>query len=277
MKDRYLKRMYLVAENGKDEIREQVKRLAGKLMRQGLEVQLTTPEEKQTDIPAAEGSLCLTDSSELVKELMRQHKPVIAWLHEGNRGKDFGEVLYAVEEPEELEVSFFEQIYRRYRGIPWLIAETGRCLIRETIPEDATAFSEIYRDPEITRYTEGFSAEADTERETIREYIQKFYEFYGFGVWTVLWKETGEVIGRVGFERPEAPELGYMIATPWQGKGIATEVCSAVLRVAKEELGFTQVRARIHCDHAASLRVISRLGFHEIGRNATETVWLKDL
>jgi len=104
MKDRYLKRMYLVAESGKDEIREQVKRLAGKLMRQGLEVQLTTPEEKQTDIPAAEGSLCLTDSSELVKELMRQRKPVIAWLHEGNRGKDFGEVLYAVEEPEELAV-----------------------------------------------------------------------------------------------------------------------------------------------------------------------------
>ena len=113
----------------------------------------------------------------------------------------------------------------------------------------------------MTRYTEGFCREPDTEQETIKAYIRKFYEFYGYGVWTVLWKESGEVIGRVGFEQPQAPTLGYAIAAKWQGKGLATEVGRAALQVAEEELFFEEVRAEVHRENQASLQVIRKLGF----------------
>jgi RimJ/RimL family protein N-acetyltransferase len=74
--------------------------------------------------------------------------------------------------------------------------------------------------------------EVDEERAYARDYIEKVYAFYDFGIWTVVEKTSGEVIGRAGIcyrEGYEDPELGFMIGVPWQGKGLATEVCRAVL------------------------------------------------
>lgn len=276
MEERYLKRLVIAVETKREDIQAQAEKLAEQLWKQGLASEWFRGEE-QTEEQQESACLYLTDSSRLALQLQREGVPVIAWLHEGNRNESFGPIRYAAEEPSELDAEFFEQIYRRYRGIPWTIARTARCVIRETIPEDAAAFARIYQEPAITEYTEPFCAEAETERETIQEYIRKCYEFYGYGVWTVLLRETGEVIGRVGFEQPEAPALGYMIARPRQGRGLATEVCQAVLQVAREELGFTQVQARIHRENAASLRVIEKLGFVGAGSEEEVTVWRKKL
>lgn len=281
MEKRYLKQLVIAIKSEKEEIRMQSETLAKQLEQQGLQVEQRFLQEGKAKNPEGEkrqaACLYLTDCGELAGHLLQEGVAVIAWLHEANQNEDFGQIRYAVEEPVELDGEFFEQIYRRYRGIPWTIARTARCVIRETVPEDAFAFAQIYQDPKITEYTEPFCAEARTEQETIREYISKFYEFYGYGVWTVLLRETGEVIGRVGFEQPEAPALGYMIAGPRQGRGLATECCQAVLRVAGEELGFTQVQARIHRENAASLRVIEKLGFVRCGSEGEETLWRKKL
>ena len=148
--------------------------------------------------------------------------------------------------------------------------------------EDVDSFVKIYQDPGITRYTDAFCIEPQKEREHVKQYIEKVYEFFGFGVWTVLWKETGEVIGRVGFEQPYAGEagkaagdgendgdddellaLGYMIARPWQGKGIAQEVCRAALDFAREELEVSKVQVVIDAENQPSLRLAERLGVRE--------------
>ena len=96
--------------------------------------------------------------------------------------------------------------------------------------------------------------EADGERQCVEEYIRKVYDFYGYGIWSVVWKQTGEVIGRVGFEQGEPPMLGYMIAGEWQRRGIAEEVCRAVLEVAGQELGWEEVAVKIDRRNAASGR-----------------------
>lgn len=109
---------------------------------------------------SGEGVLCVCDDGERAKKLSEAGIPVMAYLHEGSREQDFSGIKYAAEHPEELDESYFEKIYRRIKGIPWEILTTERCVIRETVVEDADAFFEIYANPQITKYTAFMSLES---------------------------------------------------------------------------------------------------------------------
>ena len=213
---------------------------------------------------AQEPVLYVTDDIEVARELKGCGKAVLIYLHEGNRDQDFSEFLYAVEDPDELEPEFVRKVYRRLMGMPWDILETRRCLIRETTPEDVDDFYRIYSNPAITKYMEDLYPEVEQEKQYIREYIEKVYSFFEFGVWTVVERESGSVIGRAGFafrEGYEEPELGFIIGVPWQRQGYAEEVCRAVMRYGEEMLGFQQVQAMVEPENTASLRLCEKLGF----------------
>ena len=180
--------------------------------------------------------LYVTDDAAAGEELRSRGEAVIIYLHPENRDQDFSGFLFAVEDPEELEPEYVERAYRRLKGMPWNILETDRCLVRETMPEDVEAFYRIYSNPAITEYMEDLYPDREQEKRYIREYIEKVYTFFGFGVWTVVEKGTGEVIGRAGFsyrEGFEDPELGFIIGVPWQRQGYAWEVCRAVLEIGR--------------------------------------------
>lgn len=214
-------------------------------------------------------ALYVTDDIETARELRDIGQAVLIWLHEGNREQDFSEFLYAVEDPIGLEPEYVDKVYRRLKGLPWNILETERCLIRETTPEDVEDFYRIYSDPAITRYMENLYPEIEQEKQYIREYIEKVYTFYEFGVWTVVERVGGAVIGRAGFAYREGypePELGFIIGVPWQRRGYAEEVCRAILKYGWETLGFQQVQAMVEPENTASLRLCEKLGFVEKGR-----------
>lgn len=210
-----------------------------------------------------EGILYITDNEEALRILKDRHLPVAVWLHEDNRDQDLSRAAYAVESPEELDAAFFEKIYRREKEIPWEILETDRCLVREMIPEDGTAFAEIYKDAAINKYMKDFHENEAGETEYIKEYRQQ-YRFFEYGVWSVLLKDTGEVIGRVGFSEAAGEiQFGYMIGVPWQRQGLAYEVCKAVLAYAEEELEFEKILLWTEESNAASRKLCSKLGFSE--------------
>jgi len=196
-----------------------------------------------------EGILYLTDGEDYLKYLKGRGLPVAVWLHEQNRDQDFSGAAYVIEDPKEVETAYYEKIYRRELGIPWDILETERCLIREMIPEDAEAFEAIYRESGVNRYLKDFHGDADGEQKYIEEY-QKQYRFFEYGVWSVVLKGTGEVIGRAGFSEgktrdslcfvkhfagadggecetmedakgTEQQQFGYVIGVPWQRQGLA--------------------------------------------------------
>lgn len=208
--------------------------------------------------------LYVTDSPEEAGKLRGCGKAVLIYLHEGNREQDFSGFLYAVEDPENLDPEYVGKVYRRQRGLPWKILETERCLVRETTPEDVEDFYRIYSAPEITKYMEELYPEKEQEKQYIREYIEKVYTFFEFGVWTVVEKKSGSVIGRAGFAYREGyqdPELGFIIGIPWQRQGYAEEVCRAILAYGWENLGFQQVQALVMPGNEASLRLCEKIGF----------------
>lgn len=220
---------------------------------------------KNVDKPATgHGELWITDSRELALTLGAAKIPFAVYLHPGNRHRDFSMAQYGVEDLEDTDAAFLEGVYRRFTGLPWDILETERCLVRETAEEDVDSFYRIYSEPAITRFTEGLYPRVEQEKEYVREYREKIYSFYNYGVWTIALRENGDIIGRAGFSfRPgfDDPELGFVIGLPWQGKGFAGEVCGAILRYGEEELGFTRVQALSEPENAASLALLRRLGF----------------
>lgn len=215
----------------------------------------------------AENRLWLVDCAERAVSLRTQGEVVLVVLHEDNKNQDFSGILYACEEPGELDAEYMDRIYRRYKGLPWDIAETTRCIIRETTEEDVEAFFEIYANPEIIKYTEGLHSTVEQEKQYVRDYIEKVYGFYGFGIWTILKKESGEIIGRAGFAYRagyEEPEMGFVIGVPWQRQGYAWEVCSALMELAEAELYLESIQAFVMPENIASKRLCEKLGLHKI-------------
>ncbi len=222
-----------------------------------------------------DATLWITDSAKKATGLLNEGKAVLIWLHEGNRNQDFSRFKYACDNPSELDMDYLEGVYRRYQGIPWEILETEHCLVRETTVADVEEFYRIYSEPSITEFMDPLYEDPEQERAYARDYIDKVYSFYGFGIWTVLEKpeagngQKAQIIGRAGIcyrEGYDDPEMGFVIAKDKQKKGYATEVCRAVLRYGHEELGFERILAFVQPDNTASLRVCDKLGMGSLGQ-----------
>lgn len=225
------------------------------------------------EVKSTRGILYLTDDPQVYEMLASAYPsgssggpPVLVYLHPGNGDADFGDARYALEEPEETEPEYLERVYRRCHNLPWEILVTKRCWLRETVEADVDSFWQMYQDVEITRYTQRLYPTLEAEREYVREYRRLVYAFYEFGVWTVLDRQSGAVVGRAGLsvrEGYDLPELGFVIHQEWQGRGIAGEVCREILQYARESLGFEQIQALVHEENAVSLHLCRKLGFRE--------------
>ena len=169
---------------------------------------------------------------------------------------------------DELTSDFIEKMYERKHGIPWTIAVTERTIIRELSLDDIDDLFDLYEDTEIKKYIPPLLSTKEEEREFQRAYIEKMYGFFGFGFWNILDRKDGRLIGRAGISMREGfdiPELGYLLCADKREKGIAFEVCSAVLTYAKEILGLEKLLAFIQPENLPSVRLIKKLGFTDSG------------
>lgn len=145
-----------------------------------------------------------------------------------------------------------------------VIASTKHLIIREFVPEDIDALYSIYEDN--CDYIEPLSKNREEERQKLKAYIKYVYGFYGFGLWAVVEKESGSLVGRCGLSVEEIDgqgelEIGYMIGRPWQHKGYGLESVRAVLNYAWEETAEVRVAARIDALNKASKALAKKAGF----------------
>lgn len=223
-------------------------------------------EETGTKKPGTKkpGTLYITDNPVYHKFLADNKLPVIVYLHDGNKELNFSYAEYAIENIEEIEYESLELGYLRLTGQPWTILETNRCIVRESTVEDVDSFYEIYKEPSITKYMENLYQDRAEEAAYIQDYIKKVYSFYGYGMWTILEKSSHKVIGRAGInwrEGYDIPELGFVIAVPFQRKGFAYEVCDAILQYGNKELGFNAFQVLIMEGNEISKSLCEKLGF----------------
>lgn len=119
--------------------------------------------------------------------------------------------------------------------------ETPRLILREYTPEDFTALYEILSDPvTMEHYPAPFTPEK-TKRWI--EWNLENYQRYGFGLWAVELKETGEFIGDCGLtlqniDGQQLPEIGYHIHKKYWRRGLGKEAARAVRDWAFQNTGF---------------------------------------
>jgi RimJ/RimL family protein N-acetyltransferase len=146
-----------------------------------------------------------------------------------------------------------------------MFARTPRLLLRPGFPEDAPALAAAIADEGIVRNlstapwpyrmrdAEAFLA---TPRDPVLPSLLVFERTAG----------AAQLVGSCGLgRRPSgAIELGYWIARPFWGRGLATEASKALIDIARA-LGLKQLEASHFIDNPASARVLDKLGFESTG------------
>ncbi len=214
-----------------------------------------------------EGTLLLSDDPSDYRSISDAGYYVVAWQHAGNEKVSFSKVPFLVSEPHWIDRDSYEKIYERLAGIPWTIAVTKRCIIREMTTDDTDAMYRIYDDV-AREYMPGPKEDHEEERQFLASYIEKVYGLYGYGYWAVAFQDEPErMIGRVGFEPYQGASrdvsFGYLIQSEYRRQGLAYEVCVAALEFAEQNLDFPGIRAVCDRNNLASIELLGKLGFIE--------------
>lgn len=143
-----------------------------------------------------------------------------------------------------------------------IVHETERLILREFDISDAQTFYELNLDDEVMRYTaDKVFATVDESAELIRNYSE--YKKNGYGRWTVVLKETNEVLGWCGLkyiESVQEVDLGYRLHKKYWNNGFATEASKASLTIGFEQYGLDLIVGRTMKENAASIKVLEKVG-----------------
>ena len=143
------------------------------------------------------------------------------------------------------------------------ILETQRLLLREMTQADYPALAEILQDRvAMFAYEHAFS---DEETQTWLDRMRERYAKDGFGLWAVVCKETGEMIGQCGLTRQhveerEVLEIGYLFQRKHWKQGYAIEAARACKAYAFETLHVDEVFSIVRDNNIASMNVAIRNG-----------------
>ena len=139
-------------------------------------------------------------------------------------------------------------------------------LLRPWRKEDAPAVTAACQDPEIPRFTRVPSPYGE---EDARSFIGEVLHGDAPGVQlAVVDSESGELLGSAGVwpvHEPQVGEIGYWVAAPARGCGVATRAVRLLSRFALDELELVRVQLMIEGENRASMRVAEKAGFEREG------------
>jgi [ribosomal protein S5]-alanine N-acetyltransferase len=149
--------------------------------------------------------------------------------------------------------------------------ETSRLILRSYEPTDAEAAFGWFGDPVVMRFTPtGPDASIGQTNARLNKY-RKHQIAHGFSKWIIVDRDTGRLIGDselLVLQDYGWIDLGFRLARPYWGRGLATKVASAWVHAAFKDLNIDQLTALVHPQNAASIRVLVKLGFRLERRDA---------
>src|ERR1041384_2326668 len=140
--------------------------------------------------------------------------------------------------------------------------ETKRLILRPMDESDFDALLRIFTDLKVMA---AFNHPPFTH-EQMRRWLQRNLDHqdqYGYGLYSVMRKKTGELIGDCGLKQMEdqgAAELGYDFRSDFWNQGYATEAAIAVRDYAFHLLGLPQLISLIRVGNLSSRRVAEKVG-----------------
>ncbi len=142
---------------------------------------------------------------------------------------------------------------------------TARLLLRRWHPGDLELFARMNADPAVMEHFPALATRAESAEQMARIALE--FERRGFGLWAV--EIVGEVpfagfvgLTEVGEDMPFAPavEVGWRLARPYWGRGLASEAAAAALEDGFARLSLPEIVSYTAVGNSRSRRVMERLG-----------------
>lgn len=149
--------------------------------------------------------------------------------------------------------------------------QTDRLTLRRWLPADREPFARLNRDQAVMEFMPGELSPEESDR--LAERIEAHFEEHGFGLWAAELRDTAEFIGYIGlavprFEAAFTPcvEIGWRLASPHWGRGLATEGARAAARHGFEALELPELVSFTVAANLRSRRVMEKLGMSRDAR-----------
>ncbi len=154
-----------------------------------------------------------------------------------------------------------------------MVIETERLILREMTEKDFCALYKVLADQDIMRHYP-YVFDENRVRNWILRNIER-YRVFGFGLWAVCLKETGEMIGDCGLsmqliDGQIKPEIGYHIRGDQQRKGYAKEAASAVRDWTFRNTPFQAVYSYMKYTNEPSYKTAISYGCKQVGEYADD-------
>lgn len=151
--------------------------------------------------------------------------------------------------------------------------ETERCRVRPFEENDIEAFLSYRNNLDWMQY-QGFKGKKYLEYKAALLQKPKFKEGVQLAV---VDKQTGELIGDLYLKlERNTGWIGYTIAPQFARQGFAFEVVTQLL-LELRQAGLTQVKAGVEEQNIASIQLLKKLGFEQIGIDESERIFQREL
>jgi ribosomal-protein-alanine N-acetyltransferase len=140
---------------------------------------------------------------------------------------------------------------------------TERLIGEPTSAADVDDYERLLNHPDVASTLGGVRTHEQV-RGSVEQNVAHFAE-HGFGAWTLRDRRTGAFAGRGGLKRfdlddePEV-EVLYALLPEFWGRGLATELSTAAVRLGLGKLRLPTVIGFTLVDNAASRRVLEKSG-----------------
>ena len=151
--------------------------------------------------------------------------------------------------------------------------ETERCRIRPFEERDIEAFMS-YRNNLDWMQFQGFKGKKYLEYKAVLLQQPKFREGVQLAIASM---QTGELLGDLYLKLEQnACWIGYTVAPQFARQGLAFEVVSQLLRQL-QQAGLTLVKAGVEAQNLASIQLLKKLGFEQIGIDGDELIFQREV
>jgi RimJ/RimL family protein N-acetyltransferase len=143
---------------------------------------------------------------------------------------------------------------------------TPRLILRPPSQDDFPAFADMMADGDHVRFIGGHQGRAIAWRTWAT--LAGSWSLLGFGMFSVIERESGQWLGRVGPWVPEGwpgNEVGWGLSRAATGKGYGVEAATAAIDWTFDTLGWSDVIHIIAPDNLPSAALAARLGSTNLG------------
>lgn len=144
-------------------------------------------------------------------------------------------------------------------------------IVRPPRIRDLDRLFAIYGDPATQRFNPAGPLADRGQAQALLDHWLAHWERHGYGWWAIAEAQApGEVIGFGGIAlHPYLDELrvnlGYRFAVQAWGKGHATQLGRQALAQGFDVLRLPRIHGFVRPDHAASIRVLEKIGMQPVG------------